>query len=55
MSNIKKPAPLKEIKPIKRECLKCSKKFLSEGIHNRLCWNCNNSNTNLADLMERIV
>lgn len=58
MSNpkyIKRMDPVKPKKPIKRNCLKCDTKFLSDGIHNRLCLNCQDSNSRLTDLMERIV
>lgn len=31
---------LKEIIPEQRVCLNCDRKFVSEGIHNRLCDSC---------------
>lgn len=30
----------------KRKCLKCGKRFLSEGVHNRICDPCDYVNTN---------
>jgi predicted RNA-binding Zn-ribbon protein involved in translation (DUF1610 family) len=32
----------------KRTCLRCDRQFLSEGIYNRICPNCRESNANIA-------
>jgi len=47
-----KPRPPKKKwrkKKDKRVCLRCQKDFLSEGIHNRICSNCNKTNDNSYD------
>ena len=32
----------------KRVCLRCDREFMSEGIYNRICPNCRESNANIA-------
>jgi len=34
-----------------KECLKCEKKFMSDGIYNRICGNCRESNANIDETM----
>lgn len=34
----------------KRSCLRCDRDFMSDGIHNRVCPNCRDSNKNFADM-----
>jgi|GEM_PF-2799566 len=46
-NNFKKPANMRKKKKEKRTCLRCDKEFLSEGIHNRICHNCRDSNANV--------
>ncbi len=36
----------------KRVCLRCDREFMSEGIYNRICPNCQESNSNLAPSAE---
>jgi len=36
-------------KKSKRTCLRCDRKFLSEGIYNRVCPNCRESNDRVAN------
>ncbi|MFC1599028.1 hypothetical protein ACFL2U_03435 [Patescibacteria group bacterium] len=35
-------------KKTKRTCLRCDREFLSDGIYNRICPNCRESNSNIA-------
>ena len=35
-------------KKIKRVCLRCDREFMSDGIYNRICPNCRESNANIA-------
>jgi hypothetical protein len=35
-------------KKTRRTCLRCDREFLSEGIYNRICPNCRESNANIA-------
>jgi Zn finger protein HypA/HybF involved in hydrogenase expression len=32
----------------KRVCLRCDREFMSDGIYNRICPNCRESNANIA-------
>lgn len=36
--------------PAARDCLKCRRRFASEGPHNRLCNRCNDANSKLSRL-----
>jgi len=38
----------KKKKKNKRVCLRCDREFMSEGIYNRVCPNCRESNANIA-------
>lgn len=38
-----------------RECLRCGKKFRSRGLHNRLCWYCNEQNSGLSHMAEGVL
>ena len=35
-------------KKTNRVCLKCDREFMSDGIYNRICSNCRESNANIA-------
>ncbi len=35
-------------KKTKRVCLRCDREFMSDGIYNRICPNCRESNANIA-------
>jgi len=35
-------------KKTKRTCLRCDREFMSDGIYNRICANCRESNANIA-------
>ncbi len=41
-------AKRKKKKKNKRVCLRCDRVFMSEGIYNRICPNCRESNANIA-------
>ena len=35
-------------KKVRRECLRCGRMFMSEGIYNRICPSCREINSNIA-------